>query len=94
MGDIDFIKKIENQIQIPLKEINLNDLKKKDNSILRAYSLNKSSNVNGLKLNYTDFADIDLIGKLSKLEVLVLYSNFIENYSPILNLGNSPGKLH
>ena len=74
-NDLEIIKQIETQIGIELKELNENEFNRELKStadIRRGYLTDKSSRIQGLRIEFTSTPSIPLIKKLSSIKRLIL----------------------
>lgn len=72
MHDLDVIRDIERQIEIPLKKVTQAELLQNPNAVLRVYATDNNGNLTGLRLDYTGFADPALLIQQPTLKTLRL----------------------
>lgn len=72
MNDLDIIRAIEREIEIPLQQLPQEQLLEKPYGVVRAFAVAHSGKVAGLRLDYTGFRKSGLLVKLARIETVRL----------------------
>jgi len=84
MTNLQILKQIEEQLNVTFKKVDINDIVDSEKNTL--YSIDKDTNIIGLKINDVIIDDLSLISKFVNLEKLILSNNQIKDITPLLSL--------
>ena len=77
MTNLQILKQIEEQLNVTFKKVDINDIVDSEKNTL--YSIDKDTNIIGLKINDVIIDDLSLISKFVNLEKLILSNNQIKD---------------